>query len=232
MGNNEIINERMAQKPKAFCCWSGGKESCLALYKSLKILNVVYLVNMISEDGVYSRSHGVKAELLKLQAEAIGIPIIQRATTWENYEHEFKSVVLDLKKKDVNIGVFGDVDLQEHRDWVERVCNEIKIRPVLPLWNEDEEKLLKEFIDVGFKATVCAVNSKFLGKEWLGCKINGKFIKDLKSQGNVSFCGEHGEYHTFVYDGPIFKKTIKITTGKKTFKNGHWFLELEIFAES
>jgi len=213
---------------KAFCCWSGGKDSCLALYRALKKFEIVYLVNMSSEDGKHSRTHGVSSNLLKLQADSIGIPIVQRKTTWKNYEWVFKKVISELKKENVTHGIFGDIDLQEHRDWVERVCKEIGIKPVLPLWKEYREKLLEEFIQVEFKAIVCATNTKFLGQEWLDREINEKFVIDLKSLGGVDLCGEKGEYHTFVYDGPILKKPLKTTRGEIVLRNDHWFLEIDV----
>ncbi len=213
---------------KAFVSWSGGKDTSLACYRAKNIddFEVKYLLNMVSEDGKHSRSHGVSSKLLKLQAEAIGIPIVQRKTTWKTYEEEFKRAVSDLEKDGIEAGVFGDIDLQGHRDWVERVCKEIGIRPILPLWKEEREKLLEEFIQAGFKAIVVATNADFLGEEWLGREINGKFIEGLKAIGDVDLCGERGEYHTFVYDGPIFKNVIEFTVGEKVLKDKHWFLEL------
>ncbi len=213
---------------KAFVSWSGGKETSLACYKARqdKNLKVKYLLNMVSEDGRHSRSHGVSSALLRAQADAMGIPIIQRKTTWESYERVFKRAVSELKKKGVKIGIFGDIDLQEHRDWVERVCKEIEIKPLLPLWKEDREELLKEFIRIGFKAIVVATKADLLGKEWLGRKIDEEFIKDLKKLNGVDLCGEKGEYHTFVTDGPLFKKRIEITKSKKVLRKNHWFLEI------
>ncbi|MEW5691710.1 MAG: diphthine--ammonia ligase [Candidatus Hydrogenedentota bacterium] len=213
---------------KAFCSWSGGKETVLALYKTMQNLDleVAYLLNMISEDGKHSRSHGVGVDFMRLQAESIGIPIIQKKTTWKTYEGEFKRAISDLKKEDIEAGVFGDIDLQEHRDWIERVCKDIDIKPLLPLWNGKREELLKEFIQTGFKAIVVSCRADLLSKEWLGRKIDEAFIKDLKVMNNVDLCGENGEYHTFVYDGPIFNKPVEFDIGKKMLKNKQWFLDL------
>ncbi|MDO8734022.1 MAG: diphthine--ammonia ligase [Elusimicrobiota bacterium] len=220
----------MKRRLKTFCCWSGGKESALSLYRVMqnKDITIECLVNMISEDGKHSRTHGVSSNLLKLQADSIGIPIIQRKTTWKNYEQEFKKVISELKKENISYGIFGDIDLQEHRDWVERVCKETGIKPILPLWKEERKELLKEFIGAGFKAIIVATNSKFLSSEWLGREINEKFIADLKSLDNIDLCGEKGEYHTYVHSGPIFKKPLKITRGEKMLRDDHWFLEIEV----
>lgn len=213
---------------RTFASWSGGKETSLSCYKVMQNhgVKVAYLLNMISEDGKHSRTHGVSSRLLKIQAEAIGVPIVQRRTTWKTYEEEFKKAVTDFKKENILAGIFGDIDLQEHRDWVERVCKDVGIKPILPLWKEKREKLLKEFIDAGFKAIVVSIQTNFLGKVWLGRQINKEFIEDLKALGNVDLCGEKGEYHTFVYDGPLFKKRIEITKSRRRHKKGRWFLDI------
>ncbi|UCD55427.1 MAG: diphthine--ammonia ligase [Candidatus Omnitrophota bacterium] len=213
---------------KAFISWSGGKETALSCYKAIqnRHIQVSYLLNMISEDGKHSRSHGVSSKLLKLQAEAIGIPIIQRRTAWKGYEGEFKKAVSRLKEKGVDTGIFGDIDLQEHRDWIERVCKDIGIKPVLPLWKKKREELLKEFIRVGFETIVISVRADILGKEWLGRHVNEDFINDLKKKEHIDLCGEAGEYHTLVVSGPIFKKNIMILNAKKIKNGKHWFLDI------
>jgi diphthine-ammonia ligase len=214
---------------KAFISWSGGKETSLAYYmaKNLNDFEIRYLLNMTSEDGRHSRTHGISSDLLRAQAEAIGIPIIQRKASWESYEEEFKKAIANLKKENIQVGVFGDIDIQEHRDWVERTCRDIDIKPILPLWKRKREILLEEFIQIGFKAIIVATNADFLGAEWLGRRIDRKFVKELKAIGNVDLCGEKGEYHTFVYDGPIFTDPVAFTVGEKTLKDKHWFLKLK-----
>lgn len=213
---------------KAFVSWSGGKDSSLACYRAMRNgIKIFCLVNMLSEQGDYSRSHGISSELIKAQAEAIGIPIVQRKTTWESYEEEFKKTLMELKKQGVEAGVFGDIDLQEHRDWVERICSETGIKAILPLWNEERERLLVEFINSGFKAIVCATNSSFLGSEWLGREVDFDFIKDLKALGHIDLCGEKGEYHTFVYDGPIFKAPVRFFSEKWMQRDRNLFLKVK-----
>jgi len=212
---------------KAFVSWSGGKDSALACYRAMvNGVKVLYLVNMLGETGKYSRSHGLTAELLKAQASAIGIPIIQKNTTWESYEYEFKNTIMQLKKDGVSAGVFGDIDVQEHREWVERVCMETGIKAILPLWNEEREPLMKELINSGFKAILCSTNASFLGSEWLGKEVDSDFIRDLKASGNIDLCGERGEYHTFVYDGPIFKFPVRFSAVKWIQKDKNLFLEI------
>ena len=213
---------------KTFISWSGGKDTVLAFYKARQNqgLEITCLLNMASLDGKHSRTHGVNSGLLRLQAQALGIPIIQRKASWTTYEEEFKKAVLDLKKGDIRAGVFGDIDLEEHRQWVERVCKELDIKPIFPLWQRKREDVLGEFINAGFKALVVAVKTSFLGKEWLGRKIDEKFVEDISPLSNIDLCGERGEYHSFVFDGPIFESPVKFTLGKKTLRDKHYFLEV------
>jgi len=214
---------------KAFVSWSGGKETSLACYRAMqnRDIKITHFLNMASENGDYSRSHRVKSELLNLQADAIGVCLIQGKTTWQTYEDEFKTKVSGLKKAGIQAGVFGDIDVQEHRDWVERVCKEKGIKPILPLWKGEREKLINDFIGLGFKAVIVATNAESLGQEWLGRKIDKKLIKEFKALGSIDLCGENGEYHTFVYDGPIFKKPVEFIAGEKILKSKHWFLNLK-----
>ncbi|MDI6888166.1 MAG: diphthine--ammonia ligase [Methanocellales archaeon] len=211
---------------KRFVSWSGGKESCLACYKAMQDDFVVsYLLNFMDKDGERSRAHGLRIELLRLQSDAIGIPIILKPTTWETYEQVFKNTVSELKQIGVEEGIFGDIDLQEHRDWVERVCAEVGIKPILPLWSKKRERVLEEFIRAGFEAIVVATKADFLGEEWLGCRVDRKFRRELSNK-QIDLCGEAGEYHTFVIDGPIFRKRINILESAKVLRNGRWFLEI------
>lgn len=197
----------------------------LSLYKMRQEgIEVKYLLNILTEDGKHSRSHGLSADLLKKQAECIDIPLIQAGSSWQDYEKEFKKAVSELDG--IEAGIFGDIDLQEHRDWVEKVCKNLGIVPILPLWKEKRERLLNQFIKAGFKAVIVAAKADLLGQEWLGRRIDKKFIRDIKALGGIDLCGEKGEYHTFVYDGPIFKKPIDIINMGEEFKDNCWFLKI------
>ena len=213
---------------KAFCCWSGGKESAFSYYRSKKEtdIEISCLLNMSNNDGQHSRTHGISSALLRTQARAMGIPIIQRKTTWKSYESEFKKAVVELKDDGIEAGIFGDIDLQEHRDWVEKVCRDTGLKPILPLWKEERERLLEEFIQVGFKTIIAAVKAQMLSKNWLGRYIDQQFIADLKKIKSVDLCGEAGEYHTFVVDGPVFKNAMNFIVGKKHLKGDYCFLEI------
>jgi len=215
---------------QVFASWSGGKDSCLACYRAIASgLKVRYLANTVTEDGKRSRSHGLPSEVLQVQSQAMGISLVQRRTTWDNYEAEFKSMLRTFKQEGVNGGVFGDIDFEEHREWVERVCQEVDIVAHLPLWGESQDKILRDFIGLGFEAVIVATKANLLGEEWLGQRIDLDFIKhldELKKTKDITLCGEAGEYHTLVIDGPLFKKRMEILKTRKVFRDTHWFLDI------
>jgi uncharacterized protein (TIGR00290 family) len=208
---------------KVFSSWSGGKESALATYKAISQGHeVLYLLNFVSENGQRARSHGTKASVLALQAEVIGIPLIQVKTSWENYEQNFKKVVRELKHEGIRGGVFGDMDLEEHREWVERVCSEVGIQAFLPLWGIKPEELINEFLELKFKAIVVATR---LDETLLGKVLDETLVGRISNLGSHP-CGENGEYHTFVTDGPIFKKALKVARGERKGKDSAWLWDI------
>lgn len=212
---------------KAFVSWSGGKESCFACYKAIQNnIDVSHIINSISKKHNKVCFHGIKADNIQIQSKAIGIPLIQSKIAESNYEQKFKKTIQDLKKSGITGGIFGDIDIQEHRDWVERVCDESNVTPVFPLWKQKREQLLNDFLDEGFEATIILTKASSLGKKWLGSKINKNLISEL-SKIQVDLCGENGEYHTFVTNGPLFKRPIKIIETGKSFREGYWFLNIE-----
>jgi uncharacterized protein (TIGR00290 family) len=214
--------------PKVFVSWSGGKDGCLALYRAIRDgMEVRCLANMVSEDGQRSRSHGVRAEVIKKQAEALGIPIVQRRTADDNYEAVFVEMLKEFKRDGIEGGIFGDIDFQPHREWVEKVCQAAGLTAHLPLWNEDQSKLLQEFIDAGFNAVVITVKTGLLKKELLGRVIDSAFPAYLAGlDRGITVCGEAGEYHTLVVDGPIFKKRLDIMRSEVVSRGEHHFLEI------
>ena len=215
---------------QVFTSWSGGKDSCLACYRAkLNGLNIRYLANTVTEDGKRSRSHGLLAEALQVQSQAIGIPLIQRRTTWDNYEAVFTDMLHAFKQEGIEGGVFGDIDFNEHREWVERVCREADVTPHLPLWGQSQDKILKDFMDLGFESIVVAAKADMFDEEILGRKVDLDFIKyleELRETKKITPCGEAGEYHTFVIDGPLFQKRIEILETRKVLREGNWFLEI------
>ena len=213
---------------RAFVSWSGGKDASFSFYKAAqnRDIEIAYFLNMISENGKHSRTHGISSGLMSLQAQTIGVSIVQRKTTWETYEKEFKKALLGFKKEGVQTGIFGDIDIRAHRDWVERVCGECGVKPLFPLWQRERSRILREFIHSGFEAVVVAVKANILGSTWVGRRIDEEFVEELEKLNSVDLCGETGEYHTFVFDGPIFKKKIRILETEKIHKDKNWFLNI------
>ncbi|MDI6874001.1 Dph6-related ATP pyrophosphatase [Candidatus Solincola sp.] len=194
---------------KAFVSWSGGKDSCLALYRGLAAgYRINALFCMLHEGGKYSRSHGLPRELFAAQARAMGLPISFACSTWEGYEEAFKEGVEELRRKGVRAGIFGDIDLAEHREWVERISDELGILPLLPLWGENRRKLVEEFIDLGFRALVVSVRKDCLLGDWLGRTLDREILEEMERAG-IDPAGENGEFHTFVYAGPLFREPVR-----------------------
>ena len=190
-------------------------------------MDICYLANMVSSDGQLSCSHGISAAVIKKQAEALGIPIAQRRTTGETYESEFVKLLKDFKRDGIEGGVFGDIDFEPHREWIEKVGAEAGVTPRLPLWQEDQAKLMEEFLDAGFTAVVVAVRADLLGKEALGRIVDKQFLAYIAGLNKgITPCGEAGEFHTLVIDGPLFQKRLEITESEKVSRGDHHFLEI------
>lgn len=205
--------------------WSGGKDSCLACYEAIRQgYHVSHLVNFISREFHRVSFHGTEAKLVQLQSQAIGIPLLQQATSWDDYEPAFKQAVSSLIPEDIEGMVFGDIYLEEHKQWVERVCEELGIKALEPLWGRSTEEVLHTLIDNGFEAVVVSAQADLIGPEWVGQPVSGPFLDYLRSK-NIDLCGENGEYHTLVINGPIFKKKIKLTETGKVLKDNRWFLD-------
>jgi diphthine-ammonia ligase len=205
--------------------WSGGKDSCLAAYLALgQGYEISHLVNFISREFKRVSFHGTEARMIQLQSRAIGIPLLQKKTTWEGYEQEFKEAVRRLLPGGIEGIVFGDIYLDEHREWVERVCAELGIAAIEPLWGKDTEKVFNDFIGAGFEAVIVSAQAELIDRGWVGRRLDRNFLSYLKT-GNIDLCGENGEYHTLVVNGPLFKRGIKIIESKTINRDNRWLLD-------
>jgi diphthine-ammonia ligase len=218
---------------KVVASWSGGKDSAYASYLAKQQGHeiVCILTMMMSEEK--SNFHMIRSDILDAQAEAMGIPLIKRKTSNETYERDFKAVLAELiKTKGAEGLVTGDIyEVAGHEEgWLNRVCREMGLKPVKPLWMGDTKQIYLDYLKAGFKATVVRTNSK-LGIEWLGRELNRQFYDDIMKLGNIDPCGEGGEYHTVITDGPNFKKKIEILeTQKHKLDGGFGYLEVKAFA--
>jgi len=212
----------MQLKEKVIFNWSGGKDSALCLYKILQTqqYDVMCLLTSISEPYQRISMHGVRDDLLETQAESIGLPLLKvqipEMSSMEIYEKVMTTALTDLKTKGATASVFGDIFLEDLRKYRENKLSELNLKGVFPLWKIPTDKLVREFIDLGFKTIITCVNEKYLDKSFAGRIIDNDFLKDLPD--NVDPCGENGEFHTFVFDGPIFKKPVSFDKGETVFR--------------
>jgi len=196
-----------------FLSFSGGKDCCLALHRALRAGGrPKFLLNMCCPDGERSRSHGLRIKVVMAQARALGIPLKLRRTDWSDYERNFLAALAEMEESGVTHGVFGDIDLVPHREWVERVCAEAGVIPHEPLWGEPRRKLLEEFLEAGFAARIVSVRSDILPVDMLGRLLNRALIAEIEALG-VDASGEGGEYHTVVTGGPLFGESLVLTPG-------------------
>jgi uncharacterized protein (TIGR00290 family) len=205
--------------------WSGGKDSCFACYLALgQGYKISHLVNFISKEFNRVSFHGTEARLIQLQSQSLGVPLLQKQTTWNGYEGEFKEAVKSLLPNGIKGMVFGDIFLDEHKEWVERVCGELGIEAVEPLWNKSSEKVLADFINAGFEAIIVSAKAELIDEGWVGRRVDRDFMEYLKAK-NIDVCGENGEYHTLVVNGPLFKRRIEIIETRTINRDNYWFLD-------
>ena len=214
---------------KGFVSWSGGKDCCLAAYQARKLgIEIVYLLNMVTADGQRSCGHGIAVQWICLQAEALGIPLLQFPTTEDNYQSVFTNALKELKYDGVTTGVFGDIDFEPHREWIENTCQPSGITPVLPLWGGNQKQIVRDFLELGFRTKVIATRADLMGEEWLGRTVDNEFLQDLRDLNkSITPCGEAGEFHTLVIDGPLFKKSLEIREAAPQRRSEHWFWDIK-----
>jgi uncharacterized protein (TIGR00290 family) len=208
-------------KIPAIFSWSGGKDSSYALYKILQedVYDIKYLLSTIN--GSYKRlsMHGVREELIEAQAESIGISLLKAYVYEANnteYERQMQEVLLQAKAENINHVIFGDIFLEDLRQYREQKMAALNMQCVFPIWKTDTQWMIGDFIAKDFKTITCCINDGYLDESWCGRMVDETFIKELPP--TVDACGENGEFHTYCFDGPIFKKKISIINGEKTYK--------------
>lgn len=209
-----------------FCSWSGGKDSALALHEAVVAgAEPRLLVAMMIEGGERSRSHGLSRALLEAQAEAVGLPIRFAAASWDDYEDEMaRLLTAGAAEFGTPVGVFGDIDIEGHREWVEGVCARAGVEAILPLWQRDRRRLMDDLLQAGFEPVIVAVRDGVLPPELLGTTIDAGVVDELERLGSDA-AGENGEFHSLVVDGPLFRRRLAIELGERSLRDGVWFTD-------
>lgn len=208
------------------CSWSGGKDSCFALMQAINLgYTPKVLLNVLNEDGQISRSHGIPFSILQQQANAADLHLHCISSSWQEYEMHFTNALTELKNGfHLTHAIFGDIDLQPHRDWEEKVCTNAGLTAVLPLWQQDRRTLVTQMLEAGIETMIVSCN-EVMGERFIGQLITPVLIDELEAMG-IDACGENGEFHTLVLDCPLFKERIDVKVNKTLHHGNYWFAEL------
>lgn len=207
----------------AICSWGGGKDSCLAYWRTRDDYDIREFLTMVVGEGDETILRGY-LYALRRQSRAIGAPLREERVTWETYTARFERV---LRSLDVEYAVFGTIDVAEHRSWAERICRGCNVTPVFPLWGEDPVELYREFLESGFEAIVVKIDPELIGPRWVGKPLDEPLLHYLLER-DVHPMGEHGEYHTFVTDGPVFEHRTELRIVGEDRTAGGLRAELEV----
>jgi uncharacterized protein (TIGR00290 family) len=217
-------------KPPVLISWSGGKDSCLALYEIQRAQShrVAALLTTVTRDYDRISMHGVRRVLLEKQAASLRLPLrqifISKDATNDEYEAKMGQAFLEHRGKGIDLIVFGDLFLEDIRTYREQFLARHHMRGLFPVWKRDTSRFIKEFIELGFRAVVTCVDSKVLDQSFAGRTIDQIFLSSLPAQ--VDPCGENGEFHSFVFDGPIFTAPVKFSVGQTVLRESFWFRDL------
>ena len=214
-------------KEKIIVSWSGGKDCALALYaiKKKKKYEVLSLLTTITKNYGRISMHGVRQILLERQAQSLDLPLhkifISKNTVNEEYESQMREALSRYLMSGISSVIFGDIFLEEVKKVREDNLSKVRMKGSFPIWKKNTKKLAREFIDLGFKAIITCVDSHALDRSFVGRVFDRQFISKLPP--GVDPCGENGEFHTFVYDGPIFKKQVRYRIGKVILRDNRFY---------
>jgi uncharacterized protein (TIGR00290 family) len=217
-------------RPKAILSWSSGKDSAMALYRTraLKQTEVVCLLTTLTDQFRRVSMHGVREELLDKQAESLGIPLEKVLIPYPCpnavYEEKMRNTLSLWKDRGVTQVIFGDLFLEDIRRYREANLSQLDLTPVFPVWGRDTASLAREMLGVGFRAVLTCVDPRKLDGTFAGRQFDSSLLKDIPQ--TVDPCGENGEFHTFVYDGPNFRKSIPVEIGQSVFRDGFQFADV------
>jgi uncharacterized protein (TIGR00290 family) len=210
--------------------WSGGKDSCLALYEIQRSTNyrVAALLTTMTRDYDRISMHGVRRMLLERQAASLSVPLhqvlIAKGASNQEYETKLIEAVSAYRDQGIDSIVFGDLFLEDVKQYRDRFLARHELHGIYPVWMRDTSEFIRKFIDVGFKAVITCVNGDLLDPSFAGMMIDQNFLSALPA--DVDPCGENGEFHTFVFDGPSFTEPIEFSVGETIQRDSFWFCDL------
>lgn len=211
-----------------FCSWSGGKDSALALYRAQRTIGPPgALLTVMTEDGQRSRSHGLHRDVLDAQAQSIGVQIRFVSAAWSQYERRFGDELADLASAGFSHGVYGDIDVQSHKDWVDHISSRNNITAVEPLWQAERHELLADLLQLGFEARIVAIKVDVLPANLLGRDLSWEVIETIEALG-CDPSGEGGEYHTVTFNGPIFSRPLFLEDVGYVERDGYRFQDVKV----
>jgi uncharacterized protein (TIGR00290 family) len=207
--------------------WSGGKDAALSMWRVWREHGPpAALVTTFEADGSRSRAHRLPPAVLEAQAAAIGVPLVAVPTTLPDYAANFGAALARLRDDaGVTAAVFGDIELEAHRSWFRKLCAEVGVDCVHPIWEVSREMLLREFLDAGFVTRLVAVQDGKLDPALLGRTLDDALIDEFRAAG-IDLAGENGEYHSIVVDGPCFARPLALRERGREHRDGYWFLDL------
>ena len=215
---------------KVIFSWSGGKDSAMSLYEiqASGQYDIVSLLTTITEDYDRVSMHGVPRILVEQQAQSLDLPIaevfISKSCSNEEYESKMREIITKFNQDEIHSVVFGDVFLEDIKKYREDNLAKLDMKGVFPIWGRDTTELTRSFIALGFRAVVTCVDSKVLDKKFIGRALDKDFIAELPP--DVDPGGENGEYHSFVFDGPIFRERISFSLGEVVIRDSFYFCDL------
>ena len=215
--------------PPILFCWSGGKDSAMALHVlQREKVPIISLLTTVTEGYERISMHGVRRELLWRQAESIGLPLhevlIPPQCVNPIYEARMEEALRKFAAQGVRQVAFGDIFLEDLRSYRERNLARISMSAIFPIWKRDTRELAAEFCAAGFRAVTVCVDGKVLDRSFAGRELNDQFFRDLPPHADP--CGENGEFHTFVFDGPVFKQPVRCAAGEIVERDGFYFCDL------
>ncbi len=204
---------------KFIASYSGGKDGVLAIHRAIKAgYEPIMLITTYNTDRNRSWFHGVPEEVLKSISKSLGIPIKLIKTSGEDYAKNFEFALSEAKSLGADFCVFGDIDIEEHKNWCVDRCKNAEMDWLFPLWQENRKDLVHEFIDCGYTANITIVNTDMLSDRFLGEKLTKELLEEIELTG-ADVCGENGEYHSFVSSGEIFKSEIEFKFGDTIYES-------------